>query len=790
MSEGQGDVAEEGGAWRPRLAIGLVSAAVLVYEIAVTRVLSVVLWYHFAFLSISLAMLGLGLPGVWFSLRRPGPRALPIALAVAGLAVPGSLILLFGAGEIVTKAQSPVPGLGILLEGGMLLVIVALLVPLLALGSAVCLLLMRAEGPALGRMYGADLLGATVGAVLVVPLLGWAPTPLVVAGAGLLPLVAALLVSRRAAVFVAPVALVVVGAMLWGKPFKLRVSKGYVEPANLLFEKWTPTARITVFPEIFYLKDKDKGFGWGMGSKYQPVPLEQLWLEQDGSAGTPITRLSGKPTELQHLLYDVTSAGYQIRPAHKVAVIGAGGGRDVLTALAAGAQAVDAVELNPATVGALSGPFRDFSGDVYHLPGVNAVIGEGRSFLTHASGGYDLIQISLIDSWAATAAGAFALSENYLYTVEALRLYLQRTAPGGMVSISRWMAGDRQLEGARLSELALEALRREGAQDPTRHIAVVQAWSVGTFLLSKTPFDGAALAKLDAVCDERGFRRHFPVNEGTPGDSIVARVLTEGTASFHAKGLDLAPPTDDRPFFFQTVSMWGPVDREALAALSNNEQSVGLLRSLLWLMTVMTLGLFFAPFLLRRVQARAPWRGSAYFATIGIAFMLAEMPWLQRFVLYLGHPSYATTVVLATLLLGAGLGAWSASRIGPDRVRRYGLLLPLALVALDLLLGPIFAATLGASFPARIALSAALLLPTGFLMGVPFPAGMAAFGDLGKPWFWAMNGAAGVLGSVLALGLSIALGFFAVGLIGAALYAVAFALLVLRRPETEVAAAG
>jgi hypothetical protein len=192
----------------------------------------------------------------------------------------------------------------------------------------------------------------------------------------------------------------------------------------------------------------------------------------------------------------------------------------------------------------------------------------------------------------------------------------------------------------------------------------------------------------------------------------------------------------------------------------------------------------------RRVRARAPWRGSAYFATIGIAFMLAEMPWLQRFVLYLGHPSYATTVVLATLLFGAGVGAWSAARIGWARVRRYGLVLPLALIALDLLLGPIFAGTLGWSFPLRIAVSAALLLPAGFLMGVPFPAGMAAFGDEGKPWFWAMNGAAGVLGSVLALGLSIGLGFFAVGLLGAALYAVAFALLVMRRQETGVARAG
>jgi len=250
-------------AW-PRLAIALVSAAVLLYEIAITRVLSVVLWYHFAFLSISLAMLGLGLPGVWYSLRRPGPRALEISLCAAGLAVPGSVALLFAAGQFVTRAQSPVPDLRILLEGGMLLVIGALLAPMLALGSAVCLLLMSAEGPRLGRMYAADLIGATVGAVLVVPLLHVVPTPLLVAGAGLLPLFAAVLVRGKPTPWVGAAAVLVLGAMIWGAPFKLRVSKGYVEPKNIVFEKWTPTARITIFSDIFYLT-RVSPFRWPVG---------------------------------------------------------------------------------------------------------------------------------------------------------------------------------------------------------------------------------------------------------------------------------------------------------------------------------------------------------------------------------------------------------------------------------------------------------------------------------------------------------------------------------------------
>src|SRR4051812_25051785 len=381
-------------------------------------------------------------------------------------------------------------------------------------------------------MYAADLLGATVGALLVVPLMDVVPTPHIVAGAGLLSLAVVVLVIVRVPWPAVAAAIFLAGCLGAKEPLHLRVAKSYVEPDNLLYVKWTPTARITIHPSIFYVKDPKAAFGWGMGWNYEPKPLDQLWIEQDASAGTPITHLETTPAALTHLFFDVTSIGYQLRRPERVCIVGAGGGRDILSALKAGASHVDAVELNGHIVDALSGPFREFSGDVYHLPGVHAVVGEGRSFLTHSSGNYDFIQISLIDSWAATAAGAFALSENYLYTVEALRLYWQRTSPTGMISISRWMSGERQLEGARLTQLMMKALSLEGVAEPEKHLAVVRAWSGGPSPPSKTPPDAAAIAKLDPICAERGCRRHFPRGEDTPGDSIVASVIEEGTKSY------------------------------------------------------------------------------------------------------------------------------------------------------------------------------------------------------------------------------------------------------------------
>ncbi len=773
--------------------MALVAGTVLLYEVAITRVLSVILWYHFAFLSIALAMLGLGLPGVWFALRPPRAGTLRTALLTAGVAVPASIIALFKLGYFTPAIGGLFPSLGNLLQTTLLLALACVFVPFLALGAAVCILLLQAPGRAIGRMYGADLLGATLAAFAVVPLMRYIPTPLLIAGAGVLPLCAAALVCRprprSALVIVAAVA----ACMAWGEPFQLRYGKQYREPKDLLYERWTPTARLTVFPNIFFLDDKETGFVWGMGTNFDfaGAKIEQLWLEQDGSAGTPITKHATDPDALEYLFYDVTSVGYQAGAPARACIIGAGGGRDILTALRAGVTAVDAVELNPHIIDAVSGPFGEFSGDIYHRPGVTGIAREGRSFLTYAAGDYDVIQISLIDSWAATAAGAYALSENYLYTVEAMRLYWSRLSADGLVSITRWTRGPRQLESTRIALMAAHALDLEGLAAPLDHVAVVQASAMGTVLVARHSWTGERLARLRAVCAERGFTLHWPAGDADDlAAPLVVRTLRGGTAALHASGFEIAPPTDDKPFFFQNVPIFGRTQWLESDALSTNDHAAVLLRLLLSIMTVVTVALFFSPFLLARRLERHPgfWRGSGYFACIGLAFMLAEAPWVQRFILYLGHPSYATTVVIATLLLGAGLGSITAARVPVAVVKRFGFLLPLAVAGLTLAFAPLFTATLGLPFPARVALTALALGPVGFLMGFAFPVGMVQFGDGNKAWYWALNGAASVLATVFSLALAMTVGFTRVSLLGAALYVAAWLLLPTRAYEAAAPA--
>jgi hypothetical protein len=748
---------------RGHVAIGLVSASIILYEVAITRVLSVLLWYHFAFLSISLALLGVALPGVWFSVFPPRTSALKVALLSHGLLLPLSLAALNYVGSSTAKP--------------LWLMVALMLLPLLAGGSAIFLLLDEAKGRAIGPRYASDLIGAALGALLIVPLLSSIPTPLVIAGAGLLPLIALGVAVQRGALWAAGSSIAVALLLAWGKPFEIiQVSKGDRSQFELLLRRWTPTALISVFRA----PNASAGFLWGTGTKFDrsTKDVRQLWIELDGSAGTPITQLDHPPSELPHLDFDVTSAAYQLRPPKKVCVIGAGGGRDILTALRSGAENVDAVELNPGVIDAVSKDFGELSGDIYHRPGVHAFASEGRSFLTRNDDRYDMIQLSLVDSWAATAAGAFALSENNLYTVEAYRLYWRRLSDRGIVTTSRWLDGPAQIQCVRLMLMAKNALELEGVEHPEQHIALVGASKVGTVLVSKPAFDASTIAKLGEIAEARGFDVIWPVPKSVADKplSIPAQAMLSGPAFLEDWGLDIVPSTDDRPFFFQTLPLFGHIDPRARERLSFNEEAVVMLRWLIVGVSALSIVLFFLPLVLKRRigSGRAFWRGSAYFLSIGLAFMLIEVPWIQRFILYLGHPSHATTVVLSALLLGAGIGSFLASKIEPARAKRLGLVLPLVLIAVTVLLGPLFEATLGLDLALRVMISIVLLAPAGLLMGIAFPIGMISFGDAHKPWFWAMNGAASVLASVLSVGLSMSLGFSTVLCFGVLFYVAAW----------------
>jgi hypothetical protein len=446
----------------------------------------------------------------------------------------------------------------------------------------------------------------------------------------------------------------------------------------------------------------------------------------------------------------------------------------LMVALLTGATEIDAIELNAGIVEALRGPFAEFSGFIYDHPRVNTIVREGRSALTQSRRSYDLIQISLTDSWAATAAGSYSLSENNLYTVEAYRLYWSRLSARGVVATSRWMLGGFGLEVPRLLLLVKAALQAEKVASPADHVALLQGGAVGTVLMTRAPLDTATIESLRRIARLRGFTLHLPATDLAPEQQWMRQVLEVGPVLHQRWGVILDPPTDDRPFFFQVLSPLRPIRPAVALHAGHNAQGVASLQQLMLLMGCLTLVLFFAPFPLARWLHPEPglWRGSCFFVGIGLAFMFVEMAWLQRLILYLGHPSLATTVALGCILLGAGAGSLQSARLGLGRVQRLVWLTAPCVLLSNAALGPVFANTLGWPWTLRLGVALAVLVPTGLLMGLFFPMGMVRFGEANRAWFWALNGAAAVLASVVSLALAMEFGFTKVGYLGGAIYLV------------------
>jgi hypothetical protein len=757
--------------YRDYLTICLVSFAIMIYQIALTRILSVVVWYHFAFLTISLVMLGLGAPGVWFALSKRPLRYLPGFLLAGGITVPLSI-----AGVIKYGALA--------LESSIAYIVFLVLPATLSMGGVICLLLIKATGKSISRMYGIDLLGAAVAAMLVIPAMHVIPTPILAGLVGLLPLLCLLLYPGKIRIAALVAVFVSVVLMVQGDAYQIVKGKKYDEKENPpIFERWSPTARITVYDENFeFLQWYEEGFAWGRGKNFpQDKQIKQYWLLQDGSNGTPLTNFSGDLSEVEHLLFDVTSVGYQLRPPENAAIIGAGGGRDVLTALLVGATDIDAIEINEQTVRAVNEVFGDFTGRIYDVPGVNKYVNDGRSHLTYSEKIYDFVQISLIDSKAASAAGAFALAENNLFTLEAFELYTNRLSNNGIISTSRFMN-----QSPRMVVLGMAALDRMQIETPKKHIALITAKDVCTMLLSRSPFSAGEIESLAAISKDRGFKLIFPVQPGIePVNPKIIEAVENRLEPYVKYGANIEPPTDDSPYFFHIISPFTrvneiPAELSKLAGTPAYVKATMVLQQTMIWVSALALLMFAAPFVARASKQQNAesfnhlFRASVFFAAIGAGFMLIENMLVQRFVLYLGHPSFAVTVIIASLLVGMGIGASSAARIGISWLQRFGWLAPLLVLLMISLLPDFFEQTLGYPRSIKIAMSCVLLSPFGLVLGLFFPLGMLRFGDNSKAWYWAINGVFGVVASVMSLSLSMEFGYTMVGIAGAAIYVVAW----------------
>jgi hypothetical protein len=779
-------------------ALGLVTAATLMLQIIETRIISVTSWYHLAFFVISIAMFGLtaGAVFVYWRTERFRPERLSHDLAVAALAfaLATDLAILVQL-TLVTGASPSLTSLVAWAEFAL-----CLAVPFFFSGVVVSLALTRSPYP-IGKVYAADLIGAAIGCIGVLVLLNVTSGPSAVLWVGALIGLAALgfassglgnlheSASLSAKLFRYRRS-IVMGCLLFAIANTLTtygvrptIIKDHLEAsADLAYDRWNSFSRITVAQS-----DTGPPTMWGPSPRLPPSTIEHRSLTIDGGAGTSIYRFDGNLASLGFLRYDVSNLAYAIPNLKTGAVIGVGGGRDILSQRLFGVRDVTGVEINPLIIELLKRHFSDYT-TIATLDGVKFEIDEARSWFARTPRSFDVIQMSLIDTWAATGAGAFTLAENGLYTVEAWQRFLGRLNPGGLFTVSRWYAPGEVNETGRLVSLGVATLLANGAAEPRRHLFLAAAGKVATLIVTKFPLSPAALGALKDAAEANEFTVLLSPDTAAPStmlEEIVSapdrRTLDQATTGFY---LDLTPPTDARPFFFNQLRFTTMFDPDVFSHFSHTGVFAGNLIATLTLamLVLISVALVAATIIvpLRPTVREAGWQlavgGTIYFALIGVGFMMIEIALLQRMSVFLGHPVYALSVVLFSLIIWTGFGSMASERIclaGAGKLVAWSVASAAYLFALPLWLPPLLADLDGADLLVRAGFCVLVLAPAGFLMGFGFPTGMrlvSAISTGPTPWFWGINGAAGVLAASVAVVTSIALSIDTTLRIGAACY--------------------
>jgi MFS family permease len=755
------------------LGVFLTALSTLALEILDTRLLSVLTWYHISFFAVSMAMFGMTAGAVHVYLggdRFRGDNAL------RELARHGRWYAIAIALTHIVSLCIPIhvtPSVSFVLS--MLLQSVVLATPFFLSGVVIALALTRVPGR-IGQIYGTDLVGAALGALVVIPLLAWSnisSAALVVAGlaalgsaafdhfTGVRPVKGAVLL------FLALVGIAIANAYtMYG--LRVTFAKGEPQEARRLeFEGWNIHSQVVASRAI-----RDRPFYWAPGELALRDKDQRIsWLKIDGAAGTAMTKWSGDVTDLAWVSHDVTALPYHLRKGGEVGVIGVGGGRDILTAIWAESASVTGIELNQLFLDLLRKKMRRFA-RIAGRPDVRLVHDEARSWLTRNPRQFDVLQMSLIDTWAATGAGAFTLSENGLYTIEAWRVFLGSLAPDGLFSVSRWYDPERASETGRLVALATASLLDLGAERPADHLALVARDRLATLLVSPSPLSASDLEAVKAVAGPEGFTILLLPGEA-PGSPLLGAIASSPSraallATVADEPLDYTPPTDQRPYFFNLVKPGRVL--AGLGEWSGGTTALGnlLATAMLLLLCGITFVLAFATIyvpLARRGRpaiAVVPFRiAVAYFGCLGAGYMMVQIPLMQRFSVYLGHPTWSVAIVLFSMILATGLGSLASDRVPQQALPVAVLAIPLAiagaLVGAVALLGPVTQATVAYDLGVRCAVVAAFTMPVAFLLGFCFPIGMRLVGQLSDeamPWMWGINGALGVFASVVVVAVS------------------------------------
>jgi hypothetical protein len=792
----------------------------LAFEINLTRLFSVAQFYHFAFMIVSIAVLGFGASGtaltIFPTLRKakPGKR-----MSQLGMGTGISILIAY-----LLTDWLPFDSFSIAWDRRQVLILIlhyiALATPFFFSGMALGFLL-AASPQSVGTTYSVNLLGSAAGCVIALiapPFLGGEGmvtlSIVLAAWGGLMPIFS--LPQLRHPIALGTLVLLIfafldLGWRLAGWPLdgqspfpfmELRISPykslSYAlqyPDSSVIYRQWNAFSRVDVV--------RSSGIHSLPGLSYrylQPLPLLDGLLV-DGDDLSPILQPSTDPAFVEYLPNAVT---FRLRPQARVLVLEPRGGLDVLTALALSSGQITAIEINPLIVNAVP---------IYDDPRVQVYVESDRSYLRRTQMQFDVIVFSLASSFHPVRSGAYTLAEDYRYTVESFNEALAHLSSDGLLVATRWLQVPPS-EDLRLFALGVMALETTGA-DPRAQIVAFRGYNTATILLKNSAFTPDELSTIRAFAAQRAFdltyapgirpdetNQYNILPDSIYYQSYVSLLEADPREIFYAAyGYDVRPPTDDYPFFGHYFK-WSQAP-QVLAEFGKAWQPFGgagyfvIVALLLLAILLASLFILLPVALWKRANRNVvsaspfPFRNLVYFGLLGFAFLFVEIPLLQRFILYLGHPAYAVSMVLFSLLFFSGLGSQWNDRI-PPRLSLPALVI-LILIA-PVLLPRLFAWTLGLPLTIRFGLTALFLSPVGFLMGIPFPAGIrlmkgeqaAGVAPAGEavskgpeneaqeasiPWIWAVNGAASVVSSILAALLTLTFGFDWVLRMGALGYA-------------------
>ena len=779
-----------------KLGLFLVSAAGLSFEITLTRLFSVAQFYHFAFLIVSIALLGFGASGTALSVfqslkRRSLQELLPwIALCTAFSTFLAYLLINWLPFDSFSMAWDR-RQIFILLTH-----FIFLAAPFFFNGLMTGLLLTRKTAPH-GQVYAVNLVGSAAGCLLAVLapsyLHGEGTVTLSIALSSLAAIVLHAQFAERHSVstmkllgklmswLMLILALVEMTLfLLYGSGLdilKLRLSPyksiSYTlqQPgAEITFDRWNSFSLVNIVssPSIHSIP--------GLSYRYlQSLPSQgALFVDGDN-----LNALLPSDAEMNFANFLPESVAFQLRPQASTLILEPRGGLSIQVALALGASQVTAVEANPLILQAAN--------HIYQQPRVEAVQASGRSYLGSTTPKFDIILLPLTDSYHPVSSGAYSLGEDYRYTVEAFEDMLSALKPNGLLILSRWLQNPPS-ECLRTFATALTALEKMGF-NPHDQLIVMRGYNTGTFLVKNNPFTAAELTGIRTFAAERAFDMVF-----APGlnsrDANLYNLLPEDYyfSAFHdlfisqprdvfysSYAYDVRPPTDDHPFFGHYFK-WSQAG-QVWQSLGKTWQPFGgagyfVVLALLAATLLLAAALILLPLItLKKQQGRKGSRQTRpflYFGLIGLAYLLVEMPLIQRYILFLGNPAYALTSVLFTLLLFSGLGSqWGSRRLSASSAL---ILLCLLLVVIHLLLPWLMETLIGLPLPARWGFGILIIAPLGFLMGIPFSGGLSWLEYLYAKntnrsiqgmiaWVWAINGALSVIASILASLLALSAGF-------------------------------